>query len=122
MGRQLDPSGRARALFVLGRARRAGEECLGAVAAFDDVIRTAPDFGPYADLQAAHCLATLNDRAGQNGRAGKAAEAAQARLTSLDAREHQVSASLRLQDPAGALKASEGLIANSGTRNTGHSR
>jgi soluble lytic murein transglycosylase len=116
MGRQLDPSARARALFVLGRARRAGEECLGAVAAFDEVVRTSGDFGPYADLQAAYCLATLNDRAGQNARAGKAAEIAQARLTRVDALEHQVSASLRLQDTAGALKASDGLIENAGTR------
>lgn len=116
MGRQLDAPGRARALFVLGRARRADEECLGAVAAFDEVIRTAPDFGPYADLQAAYCLATLNDRAGQNARAAKAAETAQARLTRVDALEHQVSATARLQDVAGSLKASDGLIANAGTR------
>jgi soluble lytic murein transglycosylase len=116
MGRQLDASGRARALFVLGRARRAGEDCLGAVAAFDETIRTAPDFGPYADLQAAYCLAALNDRGGQNARAGKAAESAEARMARVDALEHQVSASLKVGDAANALRASDGLIANAGTR------
>ena len=71
MGRQLDASGRARALFVLGRARRAADECQGAVAAFDEVSKTAPDFGPYADLQAAYCLAALNDRPASTRAAGR---------------------------------------------------
>ena len=117
MGRQLDASGRARALFVLGRARRAADECQGAIAAFDEVTRTAPDFGPYADLQAAYCLASLNDRAGQHARAGKAAEAAETRLTKVDALEHQVSAGIKLGDADAAIRASEGLLANAGTRN-----
>ena len=117
MGRQLDASGRAQALFVLGRARRAADECQGAVAAFDEVIRTAPDFGPYADLQAAYCLAALNDRAGQNARGGKVAEAAEARLTRLDGLEHQVAATVKLGDTDAALRASDGLLANAGTRN-----
>jgi len=116
MGRQLDAPGRARALFVLGRARRAADECHGAVAAFDEVIKTAPDFGPYADLQAAYCMVPLNDRAGQNARAGKALEAAQARMTKIDALEHQVSATIKLADADAALKASEGLLAHAGTR------
>jgi soluble lytic murein transglycosylase len=115
MGRPLDPSGRASALFLLGRARRAANECQGAVAAFDEAARTAPDFGPYADLQAAYCLAALNDRAGQNARGGKAAEAAQARLTKLDGLEHQVAAALKLGDTDGAIRASEALLAGAGT-------
>jgi soluble lytic murein transglycosylase len=116
MGRQLDASGRARALFVLGRARRAADECHGAVAAFDEVVKTAPDFGPYADLQAAYCLAALNDRAGQNARGSRAAEAAEARLTRVDALEHQVSAAIKLGDVDAALRASDALLVNAGTR------
>lgn len=116
MGRQIDAPTRARALFVLGRARRASEECLGAVAAFDEVTKTAGDFGPYADLQAAYCMAALNDRAGQNARAGKALAAAEARLTKMDALEHQVSASIKLGDTEAALKASDALLTHSGTR------
>ena len=116
MGKQLDPAGRARALFMLGRARRAADECQGAVAAFDEVIRTAPDFGPYADLQAAYCLAALNDRAGQNGRAGNALEKAEARLTKVDALEHQVSATVKLSDLPAALRASDTLLQHAATR------
>ena len=116
MGRQLDAPGRARALFVLGRARRAADECHGAVAAFDEAIKTAPDFGPYADLQSAYCLAALNDRAGQHARGGKAAEAAEARLTRVDALEHQVSAAIKLGDADAAIRASDALLANAGTR------
>jgi soluble lytic murein transglycosylase len=116
MGRRLDAPGRARALFVLGRARRAAEECQGAVAAFDEVNKTAPDFGPYADLQAAYCLAALNDRVGQNARAGRALEAAGARMTKIDALEHRVSATLKLADTDAALTASEDLLAHASTR------
>jgi soluble lytic murein transglycosylase len=116
MGRQVDAPTRARALFVLGRARRAAEECQGAVAAFDEAIKTSGDFGPYADLQAAYCMAAMNDRAGQNARAGKAVEAAEARQTKIDALEHQVTANLRLGDNDAALKVSDTLLAQASTR------
>ncbi|MGE3272258.1 MAG: transglycosylase SLT domain-containing protein [Chloroflexota bacterium] len=116
MGRQLDPAGRARALFMLGRARRAADDCLGAIAAFDEVIKTAPDFGPYPDLQAAYCLAALKDRGGQNARAARALEAAEARMTKIDALEHQVSATIRLGDTDAALKTSEALLSLASTR------
>ena len=117
MGRAPDASGRAQALFVLGRARRAADECLGAVAAFDEVNKTAPELGPYADLQAAYCLAALNDRAGQYARGSKAAEAAEARLTRLDGLEHQAAATTKVGDADAAIRASEALLANAGTRN-----
>ena len=45
----------------------------------DDFDAWAPTYvNPYADLQAAYCHATLNDRAGQNARAGAALEKADA--------------------------------------------
>ncbi|MCC7367283.1 MAG: transglycosylase SLT domain-containing protein [Chloroflexi bacterium] len=116
MGRQIDAPVRARALFVLGRAKRASEDYLGALAAFDEVVKTAPDFGPYADLQAAYCLAALNDRPGQNARAGKALELAQARLTKVDALEHQVTATLKQGNTDAALKASDALLTQATTR------
>ena len=81
------------------------------MAAFDEALRTAGDFGPYADLQAAYCLAALSDRPGQNARAGKAHDAAEARLTKIDALEHQVAARLKVGDNDGALKASDALLA-----------
>lgn len=116
MGRQLDAPARARALFVLGRARRASEDCLGAAAAFDEAAKSAGDFGPYADLQVAYCMAALNDRPAQNARAGKALDASEARLTKMDALEHQVTAVLKLGDNDAALKSSDALLALASTR------
>lgn len=116
LGRDLDGPARARALFVLGRARRAADDCQGAIAAFDEAPKAAPDFGPYADLQAAYCYARLDDRAAQNDRAGKALAAAEARLTKIDALEHQVSATIKLGDLGAAIAASEQLLALAGTR------
>jgi soluble lytic murein transglycosylase len=117
LGRDLDGPTRARASFVLGRAQRAAGNVQDAIASFDQAQQAAPDLGPYADLAAAYGFATLNDRANQNARAGKAFAAAQARLTKVDALEHQVTALLKLGDRDGALRASNDLLGQSGTRN-----
>jgi soluble lytic murein transglycosylase len=116
LGRDVDAATRAQASFLLGRARRAAGSFQDAIAAFDDAQKAAPDFGPYTDLEAAYCYAGLNDRANQNARAAKALAAADARLTKVDALEHQVTALLKLGDRDGALRASDDLLANAGTR------
>jgi soluble lytic murein transglycosylase len=116
LGRDVDASTRAQASFVLGRARRTAGSFQDAIAAFDDAQKAAPDFGPYTDLEAAYCYAGLNDRANQNARAGKSLAAADARLTKIDALEHQVTALLKLGDRDGALTASEVLLTNATAR------
>ncbi|MCC6176414.1 MAG: transglycosylase SLT domain-containing protein [Chloroflexi bacterium] len=116
LGRSLDPAARARALFVLGRAQRFTGDCSAALATFDKVQAQTGDFGPYVDLQAAYCLAAADDRAGQNDRAGKALTLASARLTKIDALEHQLSALQKPGDRTGALAVARQLLDLAGTR------
>ncbi len=116
LARNPEPASQSRATFLLGRAKRAIGDCPAALASWGEVERLGSELGPYLDLKMAECHARLGDRAAQADRAARSVSMASARLTRIEGLEYEVDAALKRGDPRLALRLSERLLHEAGTR------